>query len=563
MPPLPRSAARWGGGGRGAPSVADSIASFPRSSGARPRRRPEEGAWGGRWDRGTTAPARPRAPERRPGALQGHHGRPKAARSLARRGGAGHPLPRWAGTGGRPRDTSPEARRSVRRVGRPRSPPNPRGRGSSGRRAKSGRVPHPRPPHTARGRGGGARGPRTEREERPHSPGMSVPRLARLRPGPGERDVTTSIEPHGGGWGGKGVWEARPGRRDRGSPRAPLASPGHQPLFPSDFSLSLSPAALEERADGPLHGLGAGAHGAAHGGRVTEPSPPCPDAPGAGAPRGTRGDPVALPPPPSGAQRPEGSATARRDARERASQPRGGGGSRLADGSRAPGRVRERAPRQQAGPTRGQDTDPVTHAQSPTSGPSTPIWRHKTPRSAARMSVPVGGAHPPISAASSEARLGHRARARPHRGWNRGGGGAPPPNLRARGSTWSTPEPRFGRGTRTPRAPAPRRSLPPPGPPLPPRVGAREANVPPGEAPPTGRPSGGPAHAGRDRGHRGRKPRPEARERRASRPRGAPPLATRETARVAPAGRDTREHAETGRGPAPRAAARARGPLPF
>ena len=45
------------------------------------------------------------------------------------------------------------------------------------------------------GQGGKVRrgAPRTDREEQTRSPGTPVPRLARLRPGPGEHDHTTSI----------------------------------------------------------------------------------------------------------------------------------------------------------------------------------------------------------------------------------------------------------------------------------------------------------------------------------------------------------------------------------
>lgn len=79
-----------------------------------------------------------------------------------------------------------EASESVRCVSRPQS--------RSDGRPGSGRSPHPSaPPRTAHRREGGAWGPQAEREERSHPPGVSVPRLTRLRPGPGEREITTSI----------------------------------------------------------------------------------------------------------------------------------------------------------------------------------------------------------------------------------------------------------------------------------------------------------------------------------------------------------------------------------
>lgn len=169
----------------------------------RPRRRPEEGGGGGRWERGTTPPARLRAPERRPGALQGHHREPGDARAGAARRGGTHPR-RGVGAA---RGTQPggEAECPLRRETP--SPPTPRER----QRDEVGPGPAPLLLHTTPAGGEERRGaPRAEREERSHPPGMSVPRLARLRPGPGERDVTTSIDPHGG----KSLWlTSRAGKR--------------------------------------------------------------------------------------------------------------------------------------------------------------------------------------------------------------------------------------------------------------------------------------------------------------------------------------------------------------
>lgn len=142
----------------------------------------------------TTPPARPRAPEReRPGAHQGHHGRPGEARQRAPPGGQGTPPPhRGAGRAGSKR-TGPGGPRPSEscplRQGIPKNPPEG---GKSG--IGPGSAPLNSTPGTrTRGGGGEARGPLAEREERSHPPGMSVPRLARLRPGPGERTTTTSI----------------------------------------------------------------------------------------------------------------------------------------------------------------------------------------------------------------------------------------------------------------------------------------------------------------------------------------------------------------------------------
>lgn len=96
-----------------------------------------------------------------------------------------------AGKGSRSRHTAKKRAERVRCVRRPRAPTSCRQ--ARGRESEVGPdsapLPFRTPPRVAREE----RGPRTEREERSHSPGMSVPRPARLRPGPGERDVTTSI----------------------------------------------------------------------------------------------------------------------------------------------------------------------------------------------------------------------------------------------------------------------------------------------------------------------------------------------------------------------------------
>ena len=144
---------------------------------------------------------------RRPGALQGHHGGPGATRSSAPRPGGeqrgvGPALPAEEGRAAR---HGPRAFGKGRRECPPRPrtpvPPAPRGKKAGGRgRAGVRTTPNPgaRPPRTRhdgrarRSRGG--RGPRAEREERSHPPWTPVPRLTRLRPGPGEHEITTSID---------------------------------------------------------------------------------------------------------------------------------------------------------------------------------------------------------------------------------------------------------------------------------------------------------------------------------------------------------------------------------
>lgn len=132
------------------------------------------------------------------------------ARPGAERGGRTAP-PRHGE--GRTRDTGARAQAErVRCVRRPR-PRQRREAGGGAIEIGPGSAPLPYPRAACR-RAGEARGPRAEREERSHSPGMSVPRLARLRPGPGERDVTTSIGTPGeapGAQARRGRWPAEPG----------------------------------------------------------------------------------------------------------------------------------------------------------------------------------------------------------------------------------------------------------------------------------------------------------------------------------------------------------------
>ena len=155
------------------------------------------GTRGARWEKGTTPPLglghlRDNL-ERSRGTTDGqarHAHAPAGARSAA----AGRPPSTDAGRTAREAHAK-EAKRECLLRPRTTDPPAPRGRGRE--TEGQGRRPPPLPStHPSTGQEGvkrEARGPRTEREERSRSPGTSVPRLARLRSGPGERDITTSI----------------------------------------------------------------------------------------------------------------------------------------------------------------------------------------------------------------------------------------------------------------------------------------------------------------------------------------------------------------------------------
>lgn len=202
---------------------------------------------------------------RRPGALQGHHGGPGATRSSApmpggEQRGVGPALPAGAGEGRSPRTQAfGKGRRECPPRQRTPVPPAPRGKKAGGRgRAGVRTTPNPgaRPPRTRHDGGArrsrGGRGPRAEREERSHSPWMPVPRLTRLRPGPGEHKITTSI----------GKQAAAP----RGASRGTKAQRGRRPGGPASASqASPSTPRGQERPDNPRDG----------GGRLTRGTEPC------------------------------------------------------------------------------------------------------------------------------------------------------------------------------------------------------------------------------------------------------------------------------------------------
>lgn len=168
----PASPKRRGAGGTGVPSLTDSALSPRAPHGARPRRWPEKGVGAaGNGERHCRLGLRHLEDdlERSRGTTEG-----QATRALARRGGAA-PLPGagWGPLAGH----SPEARRSVRCVGRPRSR-QPRVRSRRGRRAKSGRDPHPGPSTHRRRAGRRGEGP-ADRTRR------AVPLTRNVRPSSG------------------------------------------------------------------------------------------------------------------------------------------------------------------------------------------------------------------------------------------------------------------------------------------------------------------------------------------------------------------------------------------
>ncbi|XP_041598319.1 collagen alpha-1(I) chain-like [Vulpes lagopus] len=228
---------------------------------------------------------------RRPGALQGHHGGPGATRSSAPRPGGeqrgvGQALPaegRTARHGPRP---SGKAGESVRRVGGPRSRQRREARrreGGVGPESAPPPTPERAPPRTRRHdgrawRSRGGRGPRAEREERSHPPWMPVPRLTRLRPGPGEHEITTSIDRQRAA-APRGLPEEQKPSED--GDRGDLLPPHRQPLDPQGAGATGQPqrqrgtpdtrhGALRDRG---CHSQQPGAHGMERTG-VKDPPPP-------------------------------------------------------------------------------------------------------------------------------------------------------------------------------------------------------------------------------------------------------------------------------------------------
>ena len=145
--------------------------------------------------------ARPQAPEGQPGALQGHHRGSNEARSHTHAGGARHgsgtalPTAGRAARGAHARKAK-QAHLLVSEDQRP--PPDTPRRGDGRPKVRAGGhtpTPLPSSPSPKGGQGGKDRrgAPQADREERTRSLGTPVPRPARLRPGPGEHNHTTSI----------------------------------------------------------------------------------------------------------------------------------------------------------------------------------------------------------------------------------------------------------------------------------------------------------------------------------------------------------------------------------
>lgn len=196
------------------------------------------GTQGGHRVEGNDTAARPQAPEGRPGALQGHHRGSHEARSHTRVGRAArrrrHSPPRHR------EGRSPGTRRegeagAICCVRRPTAPTDAPRQGTAGDRRSGPEATHPTPafltlPDGQRGGKTSEGPPRTDREERTRSLGTPVPRLARLRLGPGEHDHTTSIR---GAKVGRG--EARRGQSPEG-PALSLAGNLHPPHLASGES---------------------------------------------------------------------------------------------------------------------------------------------------------------------------------------------------------------------------------------------------------------------------------------------------------------------------------------
>ncbi|XP_038444864.1 spidroin-1-like, partial [Canis lupus familiaris] len=359
---------------------------------------------------GNDATARPQAPE----ATWSAPGAPRrAGRNALKRAQAG----RAFGKGRR--ECPPRPRTPV--------PPAPRGKKAGGRgRAGVRTTPNPgaRPPRTRhdgrarRSRGG--RGPRAEREERSHPPWTPVPRLTRLRPGPGEHEITTSI--------------------DRQQAAAPRGLPEEQkPSEDGDRGDLLPP---HRQAPRPPGGGGAGATGQPQTQRGT------PDTRhGALRDRGCHGQRpgahgmertgVKDPPPPAHTALPRVPETGgrHRDPGHLESSTRAGAQAQ-ADGSGSSERGQGPArPRGQArNPTRAQRPTSLRRATdgpavfyvclssvclSPKHNVSAPTWQQKMFISGKKITAPAGGDQPQVTATSRDRDTANCTQNLPH--------GAPPP----------------------------------------------------------------------------------------------------------------------------------------
>lgn len=167
--------------------------------------------------------------ERSRGTTEGHTRHAHTPAWGAQRGGGGTALPATGRAARRAHAEKAKREQSAASEDQ-RRPLTPRGKGQQ-ETEDQGRRPHTQPlPSSPSLMGSGGKTsegpPRTDREERTRSLGTPVPRLARLRLGPGEHDHTTSIR---GAKVGRG--EARRGQSPEG-PALSLAGNLHPPTSP-------------------------------------------------------------------------------------------------------------------------------------------------------------------------------------------------------------------------------------------------------------------------------------------------------------------------------------------
>ncbi|XP_069428380.1 basic proline-rich protein-like [Ovis canadensis] len=197
--------------------------------------------------RETTPPLGLRHPrddlERSRGTAEGHTRHARTPAWGAQRGGGGTALP---ATGRAARGHTPRRQEQSAVSEDQRRPLTPRGKGQQ-ETEDQGQRPHTQPlPSSPALMGSGGedkRGaPRTDREERTRSLGTPVPRLARLRLGPGEHDHTTSIRGAKVGRGGTARTVTRGARfKPRRQPPSPHLASGERPTTPRGEHLTRSP----------------------------------------------------------------------------------------------------------------------------------------------------------------------------------------------------------------------------------------------------------------------------------------------------------------------------------
>lgn len=193
--------------------------------------------------------ARPRASDRQPGVLQGHHRGPGEARSRTRRdakhGSEGGLPPLWGGTA-RKAHAKEAKRECLLRPKGPRPPPLTDTRRQQGGRPEvrleAAPLPSPTPPA---GGGGAARGPRQNERRGPTHHERPSLTWRGLSPSPGERHITTSISP--------GRAREEPRRGEGGPAKTITTGACFSFTGPPSSSSSSSPSSLrgETAADNP------------------------------------------------------------------------------------------------------------------------------------------------------------------------------------------------------------------------------------------------------------------------------------------------------------------------